>query len=51
MIRDLAERQRALTRLATDFREGVARVDPKSHKSCEYCKLKAVCRVTDGSDD
>ena len=45
------EWDRALTTLAKDFRAGVARVDPKSGKSCEYCKLKAVCRVTEGSDD
>ena len=54
--RSMAERvgewDRVLTNLAMDFRAGVARVDPKSRKSCDFCHLTALCRVTEaGSDD
>ena len=38
----------ALNRLATEFREGVARVDPLSH-ACDFCGLDALCRIHDYS--
>ena len=47
------EEQRAhwaaiLERLAGEFREGVARVDPL-HGACDFCELKALCRIRDYS--
>jgi hypothetical protein len=38
----------ALERLAGEFREGVARVDPL-HGACDYCEFKALCRIRDYS--
>jgi hypothetical protein len=38
----------ALNRLATEFREGVARVDPLHH-ACNFCGLDALCRIHDYS--
>ncbi len=55
----LAEQRRQwaeiVERLATEFREGAARVDPLP-KACDFCGLKALCRVGeeaahDGADD
>jgi ATP-dependent helicase/nuclease subunit B len=38
--------QRILTRLGTNFSEGIAAVDPKSvTKTCEHCHLHALCRI------
>jgi probable DNA repair protein len=34
-----------LNRLAINFREGDARVDPKNADSCRYCDLHAFCRI------
>ncbi len=34
-----------LNRLAINFREGDARVDPKNAGSCRYCDLHAFCRI------
>ena len=37
-----------IERLATDFLQGVAWVDPKQFpKTCEYCGLESFCRVTE----
>jgi probable DNA repair protein len=36
----------ALERLAAEFREGVARVDPL-RGACDFCELKALCRIRD----
>jgi RecB family exonuclease len=42
----LIDWKRVLTRLAEDFKAGDASVDPKKFpQTCEYCELKAVCRV------
>jgi probable DNA repair protein len=38
----------ALERLAGEFREGVARVHP-ARGACDYCELKALCRIRDHS--
>ena len=38
----------ALNRLATEFREGVARVDPLP-RACSFCGLNALCRIHDYS--
>ncbi len=35
-----------LTRLAEDFRAGIATVDPKKHaETCAYCKQSLLCRI------
>lgn len=35
-----------LQRLATDFRDGNAKVDPKNpQKTCKYCSLPGLCRI------
>jgi ATP-dependent helicase/nuclease subunit B len=41
----IAHWQSTLEQLADDFCCGVARVDPKSATTCEYCGLQALCRV------
>jgi ATP-dependent helicase/nuclease subunit B len=38
----------ALNQLATEFREGAARVDPLPH-ACSFCGLDALCRIHDYS--
>jgi hypothetical protein len=38
----------ALNRLATEFREGAARVDPLP-RACNFCGLDALCRIHDYS--
>jgi probable DNA repair protein len=41
-----------LERLATEFREGRAVVDPKlKDKTCEFCHLQALCRVAEGATE
>ena len=37
----------SINRLAADFRDGKADVDPKEEKTCEtsYCKLAGLCRI------
>ncbi len=48
---DLAEHmanwQRSLERLATDFRAGVATVSPKHANTCRTCSLAALCRINE----
>lgn len=34
-----------LMRIATDFRNGNALVDPKNNNTCRYCDLHAFCRI------
>lgn len=42
----LAEWQRVLTNLATDFANGEAAVDPKRYPAtCEYCTQRILCRL------
>jgi len=36
-----------LTRLAQDFVDGVAPVDPKSSQSCQYCEFDGICRINE----
>jgi ATP-dependent helicase/DNAse subunit B len=44
------EWRRVLERLATNFREGRAVVDPKlKGKTCKFCHLQALCRVAEGA--
>jgi ATP-dependent helicase/nuclease subunit B len=39
-----------LTRLANDFRDGVAIVDPKKHgQTCAYCEQSLLCRIRESS--
>jgi len=38
----------ALERLADEFRNGVARVDPLDG-ACKYCEFMALCRIRDHS--
>jgi ATP-dependent helicase/nuclease subunit B len=40
----VAEWRRILERLAADYRDGLAVVDPKAG-ACEYCGLTALCRI------
>jgi probable DNA repair protein len=40
----IAEWKRVLEQLAEDFRDGLARVDPKPD-ACEHCGLTALCRI------
>ena len=49
---DLAQRWTAvLTRLATDFMQGDARVDPRDGAdTCAYCELPSLCRVLDAEE-
>jgi probable DNA repair protein len=43
--------ERAIGKLAEDFRAGVAAVDPKRYPStCAYCGLTALCRINDATD-
>ena len=37
--------RKVLTQLALEFRNGIARVDPKSQVTCERCDLHALCRI------
>ena len=37
--------RKALTQLAMDFRQGVARVDPKRPDTCRWCDLHSLCRI------
>lgn len=37
--------EETLKRLASDFREGHAVVDPKQPQTCELCHLRMVCRI------
>ena len=39
----------ALDQLAIEFRDGVARVDPLP-RACDFCELKALCRIRDYSE-
>ncbi len=41
----LRQWQVTLDKLASDFREGVATVDPKEGKTCTYCDLHSFCRI------
>ena len=43
----VARWKEVIEKLAADFREGVARVDPKSPKVCEQCGVMALCRIRD----
>ena len=46
----LAQWRSVLEKLAADFRDGVATVDPKTPgKTCEYCGLQSLCRVAEAS--
>ncbi|HET7570466.1 MAG TPA: PD-(D/E)XK nuclease family protein [Gammaproteobacteria bacterium] len=38
-----------LEQLAIDFRDGNARVDPKTPQTCRYCDLGPLCRVSEQS--
>ncbi len=42
--------RRILERLATDYRGGVAIVDPKEG-ACDYCELTALCRIRESEND
>jgi probable DNA repair protein len=45
-LEQTVERWRAaLTRLAIEFREGRAAVDPRNPGACTYCHLHALCRI------
>jgi ATP-dependent helicase/nuclease subunit B len=44
------EWKRILERLAADYRNGMAAVDPKPD-SCEYCGLTALCRIRELEND
>jgi len=46
----IAEWRRVLERLAQNFREGLAEVDPK-HDACDYCGLRALCRIRELEND
>jgi len=39
------EWQAGVNRIATDFRNGVAPVAPRHTSVCDYCELKALCRI------
>ena len=41
----LGEWRAALSRLAGQFRDGFAPVDPKDHDTCTYCRLHSLCRI------
>jgi len=41
----MAKWRETLSALAHDFKQGHARVDPKSADSCKYCDLHALCRI------
>jgi probable DNA repair protein len=48
----IAEWRAVLEKLAADFRNGIAAADPKdAAKSCRYCKLAGLCRISDGISD
>ncbi|HVX67561.1 MAG TPA: PD-(D/E)XK nuclease family protein, partial [Bryobacteraceae bacterium] len=52
LAEQVAEWRRVLTRLAGDFREGRAEVDPKNGlKTCQTCRLTALCRVREVAED
>jgi hypothetical protein len=42
--------RRILERLATDYRAGLAIVDPKEG-ACEYCELTALCRIRESENE
>jgi len=44
---EIAEWRRVLDRLGTDFRAGVATVDPKKPATCRHCSLLALCRFSE----
>jgi len=46
----VAEWGRILERLAADYRDGLATVDPKQG-ACEYCGLAALCRIRESEND
>ncbi len=46
----VAEWGRILERLAADYRDGLAAVDPKAG-ACEYCGLTALCRIRESEND
>jgi ATP-dependent helicase/nuclease subunit B len=46
----VAEWGRILERLAADYRDGLAAVDPKPG-ACEYCGLRALCRIRESEND
>ena len=46
----VAEWRRILERLAADYRDGSAAVDPKPG-ACEYCGLGALCRIREFEND
>ncbi|HSN31084.1 MAG TPA: PD-(D/E)XK nuclease family protein, partial [Ideonella sp.] len=49
-LRELMERWRSrLDRLAAEFRDGRAAVDPMP-RACETCRLQVLCRIGDGAD-
>jgi probable DNA repair protein len=41
----IAEWQHTLEKLANDFCQGDAKVDPKEAETCHYCHLQALCRI------
>jgi hypothetical protein len=45
-----AEWKRVLEKLADNFRAGHAEVDPK-RDACDYCGLKALCRIREREND
>ncbi len=45
----VGEWREALRRLAEDYREGHAEVDPKRHNTCDRCHLQALCRISDAA--
>jgi len=48
--RQLTQWRRVLERLAEDFRDGHARVDPKPD-ACDHCGLRALCRIREIEND
>ena len=36
-----------MTKLATDFLQGRATVDPLDAQACQYCDLASVCRINE----
>lgn len=37
--------QASLAKLADDFSQGIAQVDPKHASTCQYCELQTLCRI------
>jgi len=46
----VADWRRILERLANDYRDGMAAVDPKQG-ACEHCGLTALCRIRESEND